>query len=57
LLNAKSTQALPKDVDSAVDWISGLIGVAIDKRVTAFEQQARVNPLLASHFPGCGDSP
>jgi hypothetical protein len=57
LLNAKSTQALPKDIDSAVDWISGLIGVAIDKRVTAFEQQARVNPLLASHFPGCGDSP
>lgn len=45
-----STEALPKDIDSAVDWISGLIGAAIDKRVAAFEQQERANPLLASHF-------
>ncbi|HKB89913.1 MAG TPA: hypothetical protein VKC60_05285 [Opitutaceae bacterium] len=43
-------EALPKDIDSAVDWISGLIGAAIDKRVAAFEQQERSNPLLASHF-------
>ncbi len=45
-----SMEALPKDIDSAVDWISGLIGAAIDKRVAAFEQQERSNPLLASHF-------
>jgi hypothetical protein len=45
-----STEALPKDIDSAVDWISGQIGAAIDKRVSGFEQQERTNPLLASHF-------
>jgi hypothetical protein len=45
-----STEALPKDIDSAVNWISGLIGAAIDKRVAGFEQQEGTNPLLASHF-------
>jgi hypothetical protein len=45
-----STEALPRDIDSAVNWISGLIGADIDKRVAAFEQQERGNPLLASHF-------
>ena len=45
-----STEALPKDIDSAVTWISGLIGAAVDKRVAGFEQQERTNPLLASHF-------
>src|SRR5258707_10413171 len=44
------TEALPKDIDSAINWISGLIGAAVDKRVTGFEQQERTNPLLASHF-------
>jgi hypothetical protein len=45
-----STEALPKDIDSAVNWISGLIGAAIDKRVAGFERQEGTNPLLASHF-------
>jgi hypothetical protein len=45
-----STEALPKDIDSAVNWIGGQIGAALDKRVAAFEQQKRTNPLLASHF-------
>jgi hypothetical protein len=45
-----STDALPKDINSAVNWISGLIGAAIDKRVAGFEQQEPTNPLLASHF-------
>lgn len=45
-----STEALPKDIDSAFDWISGQIGAAIDQRVAAFKQQERTNPLLASHF-------
>jgi hypothetical protein len=45
-----NTEALPNDIDSAVDWISGLIGAAIDKRVAGFEQQERSNPLLASYF-------
>jgi hypothetical protein len=45
-----STEALPKDLDSAVNWISGLIGAAVDKRVAGFQQQERTNPLLVSHF-------
>jgi hypothetical protein len=45
-----NTEALPNDIDSAVDWISGLIGAAVDKRVAGFEQQERTNPLLTSHF-------
>jgi hypothetical protein len=45
-----STEAFPKDIDSAVNWIGGLIGPAVDKRVAGFKQQERTNPLLASHF-------
>ena len=45
-----STEALPNDIESAVDWISGLIGAAIEKRVSGFDQQERTNPLLASYF-------
>ena len=45
-----STKALPQDIDSAVNWISGLIGAAVDKRVAGFQQQERTNPLLTSHF-------
>ncbi|MBV8891631.1 hypothetical protein [Bradyrhizobium sp.] len=45
-----NTEAFPNDIDSAFDWISGLIGAAVDKRVAGFEQQERTNPLLASHF-------
>jgi hypothetical protein len=44
------TDPLPHDIDAAVDWVGGLIGVAIDKRISAFEQQERTNPLLASHL-------
>ena len=33
-----------------MDWIGGLIGAAVDKRVTGFEKQECVNPLLAAHF-------
>jgi hypothetical protein len=45
-----STEARPKDYEPAVDWISGLIGAALDKRVARFEAQERQNPLLAAHF-------
>jgi hypothetical protein len=45
-----NTEALPHDIDTAVDWISGKIGAAVDKRIAGFEQQERTNPLLASHF-------
>ena len=31
----------PKDVEPAVDWVSGLISAALDKRVAAFEAQER----------------
>jgi len=45
-----NTDAQPKDFEPAVDWISGLIGAALDKRVAAFEAQERKNLLLATHF-------
>jgi hypothetical protein len=45
-----NTEAFPNDIDAAVDWVGGLIGAAIDKRIAGFEQQERTNPLLASHF-------
>jgi hypothetical protein len=45
-----STDARPTDIEPAANWISGLIGAALDKRVAAFEQQERANPLLATHF-------
>jgi hypothetical protein len=45
-----STEALPQHIEPAVNWISGLIGAALDKRVAGFEQQERNNPLLALHF-------
>lgn len=44
------TEALPKNIEPAVDWIGGLIGAAIDKRVVGFEQQERANPLLGAYF-------
>jgi hypothetical protein len=40
----------PKDVKPAVDWIGGLIGAPLDKRVAAFKAQERNNPLLTAHF-------
>src|SRR6266478_8850862 len=45
-----STDALPQHIEPAVDWIGGLIGAALDKRVAGFEAQERKNPLLAAHF-------
>jgi hypothetical protein len=45
-----STEALPKHLDPAINWISGLIGAALDKRVAGFEQQERTNPLLGAYF-------
>jgi hypothetical protein len=45
-----STEAFPNDIDAAADWVSGLIGAAVDKRIAGYEQQERTNPLLASHF-------
>jgi len=45
-----NTDARPKDFEPAVDWISGLIGTALDKRIAGFEAQERKNPLLATHF-------
>ena len=45
-----NTEALPKHIEPALDWVSGLIGAALDKRVAAFERQQRANPLLSSHF-------
>jgi hypothetical protein len=45
-----STEAFPNDIDAATDWVSGLIGAAVDKRIAGYEQQERTNPLLASHF-------
>lgn len=38
------------DIELAINWMGGLIGTAIDKRIAAFEKQERKNPLLATHF-------
>jgi hypothetical protein len=45
-----STEARTTDIEPAINWISGLIGAALDKRVAAFERQERSNPLLAAYF-------
>jgi hypothetical protein len=46
-----STDVRERDIEPAVNWISGLIGAAVDKRVLAFEQSEHKNPLLiTSHF-------
>src|SRR5712671_2801679 len=45
-----STEALPRQFEPAVNWISGLIGAALNKRIAGFEQQERTNPLLGSYF-------
>src|SRR5258708_38840226 len=45
-----SIDATRKDFEPAMNWISGLIGAAVDKQVSAFEKQERNNPLLAAHF-------
>jgi hypothetical protein len=41
---------MPKHLEPALNWVSGLIGAALDKRVAGFEQQERANPLLCAHF-------
>jgi hypothetical protein len=45
-----NTNALVTDIEPAINWIGGLIGADLDKRVAAFEKQERDNPLLAAHF-------
>ena len=45
-----NTDALVTDIEPAVNWIGGVIGAALDKRVAAFKSQERGNPLLAAHF-------
>jgi hypothetical protein len=43
-------QATKVDIQLAFNWISSLLGTELDKRVAAFQQQERNNPLLATHF-------
>jgi hypothetical protein len=43
------TDATTTDIEPAINWISGLIGVGLDKRIAAIEQQERANTLLATH--------
>jgi hypothetical protein len=45
-----SMDARPRDFEPALNWISCLVGAALDKRVAGFEAQERNNPLLATHF-------
>ena len=45
-----STEARTTDIVPAMDWISGLIGAAMDRHVAAFERQECSNPLLSAHF-------
>jgi hypothetical protein len=45
-----TTDVSVTDIEPAVNWIGGLIGAALDKRVAGIERQERGNPLLAAHF-------
>jgi hypothetical protein len=45
-----SIEAYPRDVVSAYDWIGGILGAAVDRRVAAIETQKRGNRLLTDHF-------
>jgi len=38
------------DFEPALNWVSGFIGAAVDKRVLAYEKRERGNPLLTSYF-------
>ena len=40
----------PADIEPAANWISGLIGAAVDKRIAAFERQEPANPILTMHY-------
>lgn len=44
------TDAVSMDFEPAVNWVSGIIGAAVDKRVAGFEARERKNPLLTGHF-------
>jgi hypothetical protein len=39
----------PADIEAALNWASGLIGAAVDKKVAALQRQEAANPLLALH--------
>jgi hypothetical protein len=45
-----SIEAQRTDIEPAVNWVSGFIGAAVDRRISAFEKQERKNPLLTRHF-------
>jgi len=45
-----NTETRPKHFEPAINWISGLVGAALDKRVAGYKQQERTNPLLGSYF-------
>ena len=45
-----NTDVRVRDIGPAVNWIGGLVGAALDRRVVAFEQQEHANLLLAAHF-------
>jgi hypothetical protein len=46
-----STDGTERDNEPAGNWVSGLIGAAVDKRVLTLEQSEQKNPfLIASHF-------
>lgn len=45
-----SIDASRRDIPPAVDWVSGLIGGLVDKRVAGFAAEERSNPLLTAHF-------
>lgn len=40
----------PEDIEPALNWVSGYVGAALDRRVSAILQQQRRNPLLTSYF-------
>lgn len=42
-------EARPADIEAALNWVSGLIGAAVDEKVAALQRQEAANPLLALH--------
>jgi hypothetical protein len=44
-----SIEATRQDIAPAFDWIGGLLGSVLDKRVAALRQQEQKNPLLAQY--------
>lgn len=44
------TDASERAIEPAINWIGGIIGALVDKRIAGFEQHEKRNPLLATYY-------